>query len=261
MTSLVLLADEPLAAHTAHRTGGACALLAVAHREHALGDAIRAVSAVSPSWRPLGAGTRVVAKDGEHPGALLRLGSDYQRVTVEEHGLTVGAALPLPALYAIAARLGFAGLPAMQGVGSVGASLVLDVWGEEVSEVSYLWRGRPQWGALEQARRSRLILGVRFSLRAGRPEVLGRKLRRRLGEGGLSSWYPWSARLRRQLARVTVPGVRVHTVWVPPAAPEMLVNLGGATAEELALVHRSVQDRVRKLRGEEIGSAVQWLGR
>lgn len=257
---MIRLAPARLAAHTAHRVGGEVPLMVVVHREADLGEAARAVSAVAPSWRALGAGTRVLARDEGHTFAVLRLGHGFSRISREERVVEVGAAAPVPALYAAAARWGLGGLPPWSAVGSFGASLALDPWGEVVESVRFLYRGKEREGTLEEARASRLILGARLRLSPADSGALTRKLSARLAQGGFSAWYPWSRELRHQLTRVEVPGVRVYAVWVPPTAPEMLVNLGGATALELSAVHRSIQERVKKLRGEELGSSAHWWG-
>jgi hypothetical protein len=38
------------------------------------------------------------------------------------------------------------------------------------------------------------------------------------------------------------------------------VNLGGGTAADMQLLHRSAMDQVSRVQGEELRSRVRWLG-
>ncbi|HMV69981.1 MAG TPA: hypothetical protein PKA64_24285 [Myxococcota bacterium] len=81
-----------------------------------------------------------------------------------------------------------------------------------------------------------------------------------------TSWYlPGKgsrfAELRRLLRRSALGDVRLRDVAVPSVCPELLVNLGDATAKDLALVHRSVVERVHQVTGLELGDRMRWVGR
>ena len=54
--------------------------------------------------------------------------------------------------------------------------------------------------------------------------------------------------------------VRLRQAAIPVAAPELLVNLGGSTAADLALLSKSAYDRIRKIRGEVVESRARWFG-
>jgi UDP-N-acetylenolpyruvoylglucosamine reductase len=67
--------------------------------------------------------------------------------------------------------------------------------------------------------------------------------------------------VRTALLDASLGGVRLRQVLIPAVAPEIMVNLGGATAADLALVERSVVDRVKRLQGIELEPRVRWAGR
>ena len=84
---LAVLVDEPLARHTALRTGGCCDAWVVVHREHALATVIADCNRAGWKWILLGAGTRTVVRDGPVAGVVLRLGTDFARIEAVEGGL------------------------------------------------------------------------------------------------------------------------------------------------------------------------------
>lgn len=253
MSTLSVREREPLAAHTALRTGGPTTLM-VAHTDDDLEEALGQCRERELRWTALGAGTRVVARDGGLAGAMIRLGTGFATLDAGDEVWEVGAALPVPALVVAATAVGRGGVAErLDTPGSLGASLVLDDWGDLVSEVRVLWRGRPRWRPPEAARRTRLVLGARLRLPLSggslRPELLGAR-------GG------WVSRdSRGDLVRSGLAGVRLRGVCLAEPAPELLVNVGGGTAADAGLLLRSALERVRRLRGVSLTSQVRWLGR
>jgi hypothetical protein len=76
------------------------------------------------------------------------------------------------------------------------------------------------------------------------------------------AWYvdPDGGAVRDAFANVVLQQVRLRRVMIPRAAPEMLVNLGGGTAEDLRLLGRSIMDRVKRVRGVNLREAYRWMG-
>ncbi len=266
---LVVLPEASLARHTAWRTGGTCDAFVWVHRADALVGVIQECRAVDWKWTLLGAGTRTVVRDGGITGVVLRLGTDFARVDRTDPELwEVGAAVPVPALVATATAAGRTGLEALATVpGSVGASLHLDTGWEDVVElVHYLHRGSVRSAPLDEVQgRNRVVVGCSLRLAEAEPDAVARQVRKALtpGKGPLpSSWYepPKRGRLRAVLGSVELPRVRLRSVAIAADAPEVLLNLGEGTAADLALLHRSAVERVKKSRGVELESRVRWIG-
>lgn len=259
---------EPLARHTALRTGGPCAWFLVVHRVDALGETLAALKAHELSWSVLGAGTRKVYRDGQQRGAVIRVGTELSRIEHEGGEVwTVGAGVPCAALAWAAARAGRTGMEALARVpGSFGAALALDegAWREAIAEVAVLSRGSLKWSDPARARKAKLVLGARLELRR---EAVDRVQQRTLamlsGATALPSWYlpPKKGRAEDELRRVKADGVRLRGVLIPKSAPEMVVNVGRGPASDLKLLHNSALQRVKQLRGVELTSAVSWVGR
>ena len=249
---------EPLARHTPRRIGGACDLWVVVHDPAALDDVVAAVRARGGTRTVLGAGTRVLVRDGGLAGTVLRLGDGFAGIEDDGDGAWVGGACPL-------ARVGvWAGAGALRGLvrqpGTLGASVRLDPgWGPWIDAVRIHHRGGLREVDLEAARA------------AGTAIVVGARVRRTAARSGArapGATRPWSVFEevpRRDVAEVlrqaSLGGTRLREVCLPAADPTALANLGGGTARDVDLLLRSVVDRVQRERGIELSTRPAWLGR
>ncbi|MFT4625231.1 MAG: UDP-N-acetylenolpyruvoylglucosamine reductase [Myxococcota bacterium] len=258
--------DEPLSAHTALRTGGQCGVWVVAHNVGALVEVVADCRSVSWPIRMLGAGTRVVARDGAHRGAVVRLGTGFSTIDIED-GWVVGGAVPVPALVAAAEQAGLGGLTELANVpGTVAASVCFDGgWADVVQEVRVLRRGRERSIPLADLSVGRAIVtGVRLSLPS--LDASGRRALAR-ARGKQLPVPPGSAyasvrrgALRDVLRSAALRRVRLRGIAIPDRAPELLVNVGGGLASDLKLLQRSAIERVRKVRGLELEDRLIWIG-
>lgn len=254
---VVVLSDERLARHTALRIGGRCDAWVVVHREAALVDTIAALRDAGVSRTMLGAGTRLWVRDGGLAGAVVRLGRDFEDLTVSSGHVVVGAATPL-------ARLARVGPPSWSRLarepGSVGASLLLDAsWEPWVASLTVVARGGLRtwaWGDLAS--------------KGGSPVVVRATLRRDVDapapgrdDASLSAFRPTGRRadLEEALRLAALRGVRLRQVLLPMQGAASPVNLGGADAKDVALLLQSMRDRLEKERGLPTEETFRWVGR
>ena len=269
MTDVVLLRDEPLARHTALRVGGRCDALVLVHREQVLLETL----GVASEWGPLhwlGHGTRTLIRDGGVAGVFVRLGTDFSTMDRTNGEVwTVGASVPVPALLEATRGACLSGVECLAGVpGSFGAALAVEEDLETVVQsVRFVHRGAIRHGTLEEARKgraSRLILGATLVLTPSTPGAVRDAMlaarAARLPPG--SYWQaPRGGKLRRRIERSGLAGVRLRRAQVPESAPELVVNLGGASASDIQLLARSVRDRVKLHTGVTLEPRYRWQGR
>jgi UDP-N-acetylmuramate dehydrogenase len=260
----VIRRDEPLSRHLPWRTGGPCSAYILVHRRGALAEVLAMLRTEDLAWHVLGAGTRTCARDQGLAGAMIRLGTGFATVARDGDALEVGAAVPVPALCAIAAGYSLAGLERHAGTpGSVGAALANDAWDEAVERVDYVSRGEKS-GTLDDLRRSpkAIVVGARLRLRPDRAERVVERTAIAAATMG-SPWFcaPKKASSREVLERAGLADVRLRDVALSAVAPEWPANLGGATARDLHMLHQSALDRVVRHTGIELRSRVGWLGR
>lgn len=269
MIGVVIREDEPLARHTAWRTGGPCGAYVIVHRRDALEGALAMCREKYGALTVLGAGTRSIVRDAGLAGAVVRLGSDFADIVRTGATWNVGGAVPVPMLVSDAERAGMAGAESLASVpGSVGASVLLDEgWDALVGSVRVLVRGKERDVSLAEARamRSTVVISARLlfvpEAVAGVTKATSRA--RRTARILPSSWYerPKRAPLREVLDRASLGGVRLRAAAIPAVAPELLTNLGGASARDLWLLHHSAIERVIRETGVELVPRVSFLGR
>jgi len=266
---LVVRPGVPLAEHTPWRTGGTVWAHVVAHHEDAAVQALKECRKASWSCMVLGAGTRTVFLDGDVGGVVLRLGGELATARVDGTTIVAGAGFPVPALVALAEAHGLSGLEEVVcTAGSVGAAVLLDdAWEPLVTVVRTIKRDKVVEDALVPVRRRKnaVVLGVRLVLTADTPGAVQERTRaqwRAQRPAPACSWFqaPRKGDVRDILQSAALPLVRLRRTAIPEASPECLVNLGGGTAADLALLHKSAQDRVKKVRAIDLGRAIKWAG-
>jgi UDP-N-acetylmuramate dehydrogenase len=256
---------EVVARRTPLRTGGPCGAWVVAHDVEGVAEVVSDCRAADWKLTVVGACTRTVFRDGPIDGAVMRLGTGFCSLRED---WTVGAAFPVAALVAAAARAGRAGIESFAcSPGSVGASLLLDPgWDDVVAAVSVLRRGKAVEVDLDEARTKKpIVLEARLALRPEEPAAVEKRTRDtwvKQRPVPCGSWYEGGRRgaLRTALRSVRLPLVRLRDVAIPDSAPELLVNLGGGTAADLSLLHKSALERVCAVQGDDFRSRVKWVG-
>ncbi len=244
---------EPLARHSPWRVGGPCDAWVVVHRREALTGVLSLARDLGWSRAIVGAGTRTVFRDLGLSGMVMRLGHAFSEVVQDGDSWIAGAGASLAVL---AARV--PGWDALRlAPGSVGGSLISDPgWDAWVDGVWVHARGSEREIGVEELR-TRNANGLVTAVRI-RPVAAPAP-----GTDAVAGWFgiEKGLDLRGVLRRANMGGVRLRDVWIPEVAPELLVNLGGASAKDLALLQRSAMDRLMQVSGVEITDRMRWVGR
>ncbi len=257
MSSFTVRRGESMSRHSPWRVGGVVDAYIVAHDLHGLGEAIAWVRANDLKWVVLGAGSRVLVREGGLAGAVIRLGAGFSSIDDVAAPWVVGAATPVPALLA---RAGVHGGPFGHVAGSLGASVLHDDgWDAAVDRVWVWARSKEQVVSFADLKAHGATLVTRVGLRR---DALAGDPKKRV-KGWTQSWYetPKRGDLREHLAHVALPDVRLRKVAIPSQAPELLVNLGDAEVRDLELLHRSAMERVETERGVTLASRMIWWGK
>lgn len=266
---LVVRPAEPVSSHTPWRTGGIVDAHVIAHTEAAAVLALKECRKAQWACMVLGASTRTVFYDGPVSGVILRLGGELARARVDGTTVVAGAGCPVPVLVALAEQHGLSGLEGMAcTAGSVGAAVLLDdAWEPLVTVVRTIRRDKVVEEALVPVRRRKkaVVLGVRMVLTQDTPTGVAARTQDRWKAqrpAPACSWFqaPRRGDVRDILQSAALPLVRLRRTAIPDAAPECMVNLGGGSASDLALLHKSAQDRVKKVRAIDLGRAISWAG-
>jgi UDP-N-acetylmuramate dehydrogenase len=191
----IIKAQEPLAARTALKVGGAAQFLAQPRTRDELITLIRRCERDKLSWRVLGGGTHLLVRDEGVPGLVIRL-TEAPFTTIEINGSTVraGGGAPVAELIAQATRAGLAGVEGLIGLsGTVGGALrtnagsrsgyvdqfvrrveLLDAHGQ----VHLRERDELTFGALGNSFEDQLVLNAEFTLEPDAPDGILKRLRK-----------------------------------------------------------------------------------
>jgi len=117
--------DEPLAPLTWFRLGGRAEFLARPRNLEDLVALLRRARSADLPIRILSAGSNVLVRDSGVKGVVILLESPaFSDVTIHDHQVETGSAVPLTALISQTARAGLAGLEILTGIpGTVGGAL------------------------------------------------------------------------------------------------------------------------------------------
>lgn len=280
--------DEPLARHTSFRIGGPAALWCQCDTIADLSLVTDVLAEEEVAWTALGSGTNVLASDDGYDAAVIVLGKDFKRHTLDGVHLRTGAGVSLSAVVQDAFSSGMTGLEFAVGIpGTVGGAVAMnagsrEVWiGSIVESVTLFIPGNGlervrcsevRWGYRRTDLAARgIVVEASLRLEEGDPAIIRNAmeaaLRRRkrsqpLGVPNAGSVFvnPENDSAGRLIETCGMKGARVGGAAVSDVHANFIVNAGGATASDvLELVHR-IREAVRSQHGIELTPEIRFLG-
>ncbi len=247
VADLAVRRHEPLRRHGVFRAGGEAPLWLVGDTEEALVSAARACRDAGVKVRPVD-GLEWLAHEGGLDGACLRPGRCGYGIERSVAGLRVGAWHPAAALARFCERESLGGLEALAGwPGTVGEALRQG----RVSGCARVLKG-VRLGDVEVVLDSHVIISVELEVR---PEISAvieaqglRNIEQRRGVGpgpGRVFEEPGRQSAAELLADAGQCGVRLRKARLGVREPNCIQNLGGASAEDVLLLVKMAQDRVK----------------
>ncbi len=283
-----VLFEESLARHTTYRIGGPAEVYA---RPRTLEDVHKSLRIAAEAAVPvfvIGEGSNLLVSDAGVRGVVLDLREAAGQLVIRGEEVEVGAGLPLNQLIEGAARAGLAGLENLAGIpGTVGGAVVMNagafgteffdrvldigvltaegdicaVRREEV-DVGYRKGYVPSNGVIVSTR-LRLEKGERETLEDRIAEILARRAAKQpLEYPSCGSVFkrPPGDYAGRLIESCGCKGLRVGRAQVSEKHANFIVNLGGATAEDVLAVIREVRRRVADRFGVLLEPEVRFVG-
>lgn len=281
----------PLSHMTTLRVGGPAELLV---EPASVADVCRVVQLTAewdvPLWI-IGAGSNLLVGDRGLPGVVMRFGRAMARWKHRGSGerflLEVQAGLPLRRLMRETVRQGWGGVESLVGIpGTIGGALAMNAgtperpvgdrvewirwvdaegrahkWGREVLSFRYRALVRPK-GIIVEAGLG-LIRTAGEEVRVRLRELMRRRLRTQpLGVPSAGSIFrnPPGDHAGRIIDSLGLKGLRVGRAQVSPIHANFIVNLGGASAEEVIRLIREVQTRVAEATGILLEPEIRIMG-
>jgi len=281
-------AGEPMARHTTFRIGGPAELYCVLETLHDLTSALPILEEEEVPWTVVGKGSDFLVADEGYQGAVLVLGREFKRHSVEDGTLRAGAASVLAHLVQDAFNTGLSGLEWAVGIpGTLGGALAMNAgtregWiGQVVDTVTIfvpgegltLVHGRDvAWDYRRSGLAGRgIILEAALKVVQGEPHRIRAQMERSLKDRkatqpiGLPSAgsvfvNPAGHSAGRLIEEAGLKGARQGGAMVSPVHANFIVNEGGATARDVVGLMRTVKDAVRERTGVELQPEIRFLG-
>ena len=287
--NLRLRPEEPLAARTTWRIGGAARFFAEVHDVPALAALLRWAALGTLPAIPLGKGSNVLVPDEGLDAVVFVLAGELANVSIEAPLVRAGGGASLMSLAVSARNAGLSGTEGLSGIpSSVGGAVRINAGAygievfdllEEVTLVSRAGEVRVvqagtiphgyRWSALCEG--DDVVAAATLRLRpAGREEIDARlaevreKRKKALPvkpNAGSVFKNPPGDHAGRLLEACGVKGLRVGGAEVSERHANVIVNVGGATAADVRDLMARMRDEVRDRFGVDLLPEVEDLGR
>jgi UDP-N-acetylmuramate dehydrogenase len=282
-----LLANQSLAELAWFRVGGPAQVFFMPEDENDLVYFLHNVPADIPVT-VIGAGSNLIVRDGGVPGVVVRLGRGFNEIKIEpDHRVTAGAAL-LDAMVARSAQAaGIAGLAFLSGIpGSIGGVLRMNggAYGGETKDVLIEARGVDRQGNIRTFSNGEMGFSYRhcsvpddviftaavFQGRAGEAEAVAtemaqikakrEKTQPRNRTGGSTFKNPTGHSAWKLVDDAGCRGLTVGGAQVSTLHSNFLINLGGASANDIETLGETVRERVKSHSGVDLEWEIRRIG-
>ncbi len=286
---LVVKPGQALARLATLRIGGPAERFVEVTSERALVGLLTGLARLDLPFQLLGLGSNVLAPDAGLPGIVARLGGGLKRIRIRGLRVSAGAGAPLSLVARKASAAGLAGLEALSGFPStVGGAVFMNAgcYGTEIKDVLRSARLVELSGRRRRIEVADLAAGYRstclestgaivtralFELRPGEPAALQARIdelnTRRWaslpsGQANAGSIFknPPGESAGRLLDAAGLKGTSVGGALVSPKHANVIVNTGGATAEDVIQLMRTMRDRVGESAGIRLEPEIVLLG-
>ncbi|HEY9724524.1 MAG TPA: UDP-N-acetylmuramate dehydrogenase [Oscillatoriaceae cyanobacterium] len=278
-----------LAPFTTWQVGGPAAYFTEPESVEALQAAIATARQAQMPWAVIGRGSNLLVSDAGFPGLVVRMGNAFAAVTVEGDRLTAQAGIPCAQFVMAGLNAGLGGLEGLVGVpGSIGGAIAMNAscHGVAVSDGFESGRVLRPDGSVEiwsrddfrfAYRHSRLheeqgvVLEGTWRMKPvdkaeGRAEVLRLQQWRHAKQptnvptGGSTFRNPDGSAAGALIEAVGAKGLQMGRAQVSEKHANFIVNLGGATADDINALIGTLQRRVWDQHGIRLHPEVVGLG-
>jgi UDP-N-acetylmuramate dehydrogenase len=279
---------EPLAARTTLRIGGPARFLAEAADAEALARVLRVAAAERLPVLTLGKGSNLLVPDAGFPGVVLVLVGAFRESRVEGTEIVAGGGVSLMGLAVAARDAGLSGVENLSGIpSSVGGAVRINAgsYGSEIFDVlvsavlvspvgdlrtapaeaiphGYRWTSLCETGDVVAEARLRLVRRDPAEIASRMAEVAAKRrdaLPKQPNAGSIFKNPP--GRFAGQLLEACgLKGRRVGGAEVSQVHANVIVNTGGATAEDVTTLMEEMKKAVRERFGLELQPEIQVVG-
>jgi UDP-N-acetylmuramate dehydrogenase len=278
----------PMAPYTTFRVGGNAEALCAVKDLAQLMQLLAFVRKESLPYLVVGKGSNILVRDGGLKGIALLLKGELEGVEEKEGTIHAGGGLGLSELVRFSHKQGLAGLEFLAGIpGTVGGAVAMNAgaWGKStgdvVTTVEILTadgeRGIMSGSQLQFGYRravlpaGAVVVKARFKGTPDRPEAIGERIRDYLErrKAGQPLDYPSAGSVfknpphdyaGRLIESVGLKGKRVGGAMISDKHANVIVNVGGARAEDVLALMDTARQRVREQTGIDLEPEIKVVG-
>lgn len=284
-----VLRDEPMSRHTTFGVGGPADLYVTVVTEDELASVVRYAWANDLPWMVLGDGANMLVSDKGIRGTVIKLGGDFQSITVEGNSITAGSAAKVSAVADAAASSGLTGLEGVGIVpGSIGGAVVMNA-GTHRGYIDTVLRevrvvdsngnkhtiSKPDCGfgyrnSRFQQDHSLILTFVTMDLQPGDSADISAELAAvrqhrwdNLPQGRSAGCFfknPTGGSAGKLIEQSGLKGLREGNAVVADKHANFIVNEGGASAAEILALGRRVKQKILQEHGVELEYEVRLVG-
>ena len=274
LPNLELRLNEPMAKHTSFRIGGGAEVMAFPKQPEELAELLKVSALLDCKCAILGAGTNVLAPDAGLSGLVICLKDcldGMQKLSDTRIRVMSGVTMSRAAVFA--ANLGMSGLEFAHGIpGSIGGGVYMNAgaYGGEICQVCHRVQvmdrqGNTRWLSREEMAFSYrhsvldetgdIVICAEFTLTPAEPEAIKARMKELIGKrsasqpldlpsAGSAFKRPVGGYAAAFIDAAGLKGFRVGNAAISEKHAGFAVNLGGATANDVKALLKTVSDRV-----------------
>jgi UDP-N-acetylmuramate dehydrogenase len=280
--------DCPMGPYTTFRAGGKAEALCAVKDVLQLKELLSFARREGFPYLIVGKGSNILVKDGGLKGIALLLRGELEGVEEKEDAIHAGGGLGLSELIRFCQRRGLAGLEFLAGIpGTVGGAVAMNAgaWGKSTGDVVTGVEIITAHGEGVTKNRSEIQFGYRkavlprgsvvvramFKVTQDRPEAVGERVRdyleRRKATQPLD--YPSAGSVfknpphdyaGRLLEMAGMKGKRIGGAMISDKHANVIVNVGGASAEDILALMEKARQKVREQTGVELEPEIKVVG-
>ncbi|MEX2034096.1 MAG: UDP-N-acetylmuramate dehydrogenase [Xanthobacteraceae bacterium] len=282
-----LLPNQPLAPLTWFRVGGPAQVLFMPEDEADLCYFLANLPA-DISVIVVGLGSNLIVRDGGVPGVVVRLGRGFNEISVEDHRIRAGAAVPDVKVARAAQEAGIAGLSFLRGIpGAIGGALRMNggAYGRETKDALVAARAVDRLGRVHMLSNADMHYSYRhcgapedfifteatFQGTAGDREAIAGQMEQitesreatqpiKSRTGGSTFKNPPGRKAWQLIDAAGCRGLLVGDAQVSELHCNFLINRGGAPAADIETLGETVRRRVKEASGVELEWEIRRIG-
>lgn len=287
---IAYIENEPMSAHTTFKIGGAADILITVRNIDELQTAVSACKDSDVPVMILGNGSNLLVSDDGIEGAVITLDGDFKEITVDGDMITSGAGAKLSRLCSVALEHALSGLEFAYGIpGSVGGAMYMNAgaYGGEMKDVAISVTALSADGEIKEVPAESMELGYRTSvfktsgdiilfskyklhsgdkdaIRAQMDDVMNRRKSKQPLEfpsAGSVFKRPEGAFAGTLIEQCGLKGKTIGGAQVSEKHAGFIINIGGATCDDVMNLVKAVQETVQSETGYYLEREIIRTGR